>query len=114
MYQETDWRGFFWSRVPDPESPCVDPDSRPQAPLAEQLLSAVGDLLFCPEFTVSYSRDKARDEVDELAGLASSELIWEKGVGFAQTTAQVPQQHHNRAELLRLIVTCFSQVQTRG
>ena len=39
---------------------------------------------------------QGRDEVDELENLDSCEHIWEKGVGFAQNTAQIPQQHYNR------------------
>ena len=35
----------------------------------------------------------ARDEVDEMCGQDSCELIWEKGVGFPQTPVQVSQHH---------------------
>ena len=48
-------------------------------------------------------------KVDELINLDSCEYIWEKGVGFAQTPSQAPQHHHNRMELLRLLLTCFSE-----
>ena len=48
-------------------------------------------------------------KVDELINLDSCEYIWEKGVGFAQTPSQSPQHHHNRLELLRLILTCCSE-----
>ena len=35
-------------------------------PLAQSLLNAVADLLFCPEFTVAPNRKGNRDEVDDL------------------------------------------------
>jgi hypothetical protein len=35
-------------------------------PLAQSLLNAVSDLLFCPEFTVAPNKKGNRDEVDEL------------------------------------------------
>ena len=47
---------------------------------------------------------QGRDEVDELENLDSCEHIWEKGVGFAQNTAQIPQHHYNRLLGLRKIV----------
>ena len=47
--------------------------------------------------------------MDELVNLDSCEYIWEKGVGFDQTASQSPQHHHNRVELLRLVLTCFSE-----
>jgi hypothetical protein len=35
-------------------------------PLAQSLLNAVSDLLFCPEFTVAPNKKSNRDEVDDL------------------------------------------------
>ena len=104
--QETDRLGFFCSRVPESESSC----GVESPPLAQSHMSAVSFLLILPELIVSSGRDKTRDEVDELSGLDSCELIWEKRVGFAQTPVQVNQHHHNRTELLRPIITCFTQV----
>ncbi len=39
---------------------------RQSMPLAQSLLNAVADLLFCPEFTVSPNKKSNRDEVDDL------------------------------------------------
>ena len=100
IFEDQDWNNFFWSR-PDP--------AKEGAQLARRLLSAVTDLMFCPDFTVSSSRSRTREEVDELANIDSCEYIWEVGVGCAQSTAQVTQHHHNREELLRLLLTTFSQ-----
>jgi len=110
IFEDPDWRSFFWSKPQIQErreEGQEEVDANP--PLAHSLILAVSDLLFCPEFTVSNSGNKGRDEVDELENLDSCEHIWEKGVGFAQNTAQIPQQHYNRCELLRLLLTCFSQ-----
>uniref|UniRef100_A0A8C5C006 HID1 domain containing n=1 Tax=Gadus morhua TaxID=8049 RepID=A0A8C5C006_GADMO len=77
-------------------------------PLAESLLLAVADLLFCPDFTVhSHKRKKClteslwtpptQESVEDMQSIDSCEYIWEAGVGFAQM------------ELLRLLLTCFSE-----
>ena len=39
---------------------------RHSMPLAQSLLNAVADLLFCPEFTVAPNKKSNRDEVDDL------------------------------------------------
>ena len=104
--QDSDWLGFFCSRVPVSESSC----GVESPPLAQSLMSAVRFLLIFPELIVGSGRDQTRDEVDELSGLDSCELLWEKGVGFAQRPVQVNQHHHNRTELLRPIISCFTQV----
>ena len=53
IFEDPDWENFFWS---DPG--CV------QGPaLAHSLLLRLSDLLFCPDFTVTSSRSRSRDEV---------------------------------------------------
>ncbi|VEL21025.1 unnamed protein product [Protopolystoma xenopodis] len=39
----------------------------------------------------------------------SCEYIWQAGVGFAQVPAQNATHDSNRAELLKLLLTCFSE-----
>lgn len=39
----------------------------------------------------------------------SCEYIWERGVGFAQSPIKNALFESNRTELLRLLLTCFSQ-----
>ena len=53
--------------------------SHPQIPLAHSMLTAICDLLFCPEFTVAPNKNAARDEVDDLTSLDSCEYIWASG-----------------------------------
>jgi len=105
VFEDSDWRSFFWSKS---EKSQYEEKHRDQ-PLAYSLIMALSDLLFCPEFTVPNPSKKERDEMDDLENLDTCEYIWEKGVGFAQTQVQVPQHHHNRCELLRLLLAIFSQ-----
>ena len=70
-------------------------------PLAQSLLNAVCDLLFCPEFTVAPNKNHARDEADDLQTLDSCEFIWAAGVGFASKPQDSQQYDMNRKELLR-------------
>ncbi len=123
IFEEPDWRNFFWSAIPDSTgsqsaaNPSVDPNaadhsasSTASQPLAQSMLNALCDLLFCPEFTVAPNKaTAARDEVDDLQTLDSCEYIWAPGVGFAHKPADSPQYDLNRRELLRLLETCFSQ-----
>ena len=53
--------------------------SQPSIPLAHSMLTAICDLLFCPEFTVAPNKNAARDEVDDLSSLDSCEYIWASG-----------------------------------
>ena len=107
IFEDPDWENLFWS----------DPGSAQEPALAHSLLLRLSDLLFCPDFTVTSSRNRSRDEVreaspvcvliiiiiqaDELVNIDSCEYIWEKGVGCAQSMSQHSQHHHNRLELLR-------------
>ena len=63
--------------------------SESSQPLAQSLLNAVCDLLFCPEFTVApNTKTASRDEADDLQTLDSCEYIWASGVGFASKTVR--------------------------
>ena len=53
-----------------------------------------------------YVKDKAED----LSAIDSCEYIWEAGVGFAQSPPKNTQLDSNRTELLKLLLTCFSEV----
>jgi len=106
IFEDPDWNNFFWSSPDLNEASNSGPAG---LPLAKTLLFALSDLLFCPDFTVSSSRNKSRDEVDELVNIDSCEYIWEKGVGCAQSMVQVALHHHTRQEMLRLLLTCFSE-----
>lgn len=39
----------------------------------------------------------------------SCEFIWEAGVGFAQSQVKSPYLNMNRTELLKVLLTCFSE-----
>uniref|UniRef100_A0A671KLG0 Protein HID1-like n=1 Tax=Sinocyclocheilus anshuiensis TaxID=1608454 RepID=A0A671KLG0_9TELE len=110
IFEDPDWRGFFWSTVPKVgkslQNECIDDSTRP---LAESLLTAISDLLFCPDFTVeSHSRTSA-DGPSGIQSIDSCEFIWEAGVGFAQTPPLNHTHDSNRTELLKLLLTCFSE-----
>ncbi|XP_077591164.1 protein HID1 [Stigmatopora nigra] len=111
IFEDQDWRGFFWSTVPGAgragaEELDEDDGARP---LAESLLLAIADLLFCPDFTVHTHR-RGPDSVENMQSIDSCEYIWEAGVGFAQSPPLNYIHDLNRAELLRLLLTCFSEV----
>lgn len=50
-----------------------------------------------------------KDKAEDLQAVDSCEYIWEKGVGFAQSPIKNATFESNRTELLRLLLTCFSQ-----
>ncbi|CAH1794429.1 unnamed protein product, partial [Owenia fusiformis] len=106
IFEDPDWRGFFWSTLPGQSEEGMD-NATPA--LAQSLLSALGDLLFCPDFTVQSNRKAGPDNPEELASLDSCEYIWEAGVGFAHSPAINLTHDSNRAEILKLILTCFSE-----
>ncbi|XP_077474154.1 protein HID1 isoform X2 [Stigmatopora argus] len=111
IFEDQDWRGFFWSTVPGAgRAGAEDLDEDDGArPLAESLLLAIADLLFCPDFTVHTHR-RGPDSVENMQSIDSCEYIWEAGVGFAQSPPLNYIHDLNRAELLRLLLTCFSEV----
>lgn len=110
IFEDQDWRGFFWSTVPGAGRAGEDDldDDDGARPLAESLLLAIADLLFCPEFTV-HSHKRGPDSVENMQTIDSCEYIWEAGVGFAQSPPLNYIHDLNRTELLRLLLTCFSE-----
>jgi hypothetical protein len=63
IFEDPDWRSFFWSSLPssskqqfkdDGENP--EGHAEESVPLAQSLLNALCDLLFCPDFTVYSSK----------------------------------------------------------
>uniref|UniRef100_A0A7N6AU81 HID1 domain containing b n=1 Tax=Anabas testudineus TaxID=64144 RepID=A0A7N6AU81_ANATE len=103
IFEDADWRGFFWSTVPGAGR---NEDARP---LAESLLLAVSDLLFCPDFTVQSHKKNNPDTAEDIQSIDSCEYIWEAGVGFAQSPLLNYVHDLNRMELLKLLLTCFSE-----
>ncbi|XP_071031885.1 protein HID1 isoform X2 [Oncorhynchus clarkii lewisi] len=109
IFEDQDWRGFFWSTVPGAGRAVTDEmDDDGARPLAESLLLAMADLLFCPDFTVNSHR-RGPDSVEDMQNIDSCEYIWEAGVGFAQSPPLNYIHDLNRTELLRLLLTCFSE-----
>ncbi|KAG7507139.1 hypothetical protein JOB18_025180 [Solea senegalensis] len=111
IFEDADWRGFFWSTVPGAgRARHLDEDEDAEArPLAESLLLAVTDLLFCPDFTVQRDKRSSQDTVEDVHSIDSCEYIWESGVGFAQSPPLSYIHDLNRTELLKLLLTCFSE-----
>ncbi|VDK82746.1 unnamed protein product [Litomosoides sigmodontis] len=104
LFEDSDWKGFFWSVPPAGEN-----EQFPHQPLAFTLISALTDLLFCPEFTVSSLRNHSGSS-DDLSAIDSCEYIWEAGVGFATRPPQIAEHDQRRTEILKLLLTCFSEV----
>nr|XP_055039516.1 protein HID1 [Misgurnus anguillicaudatus] len=115
IFEDQDWRGFFWSTIPGAGRTGMDDmeededDDEGARPLAESLLLALADLLFCPDFTVHSHKRGRPDSVEDMQSLDSCEYIWEAGVGFAQSPPLNYIHDLNRTELLRLLLTCFSE-----
>ncbi|XP_035262802.1 protein HID1-like [Anguilla anguilla] len=110
IFEDPDWRGFFWSTVPGAGRAGVDEgDDDGARPLAEFLLLAIADLLFCPNFTVQSHRRGGADTTEDVQSVDSCEHIWEAGVGFAQSPPLNYIYDLNRMELLKLLLTCFSE-----
>lgn len=100
---------FFWSSLPSGSD--IDDTA---TPLAQSLLNAICDLLFCPDFTVVAStRRSGPDKAEELTHIDSCEYIWEAGVGFAHSPAKNQVLEQRRTELLKLLLTCFSETMYR-
>uniref|UniRef100_A0A8C1QL24 HID1 domain containing b n=1 Tax=Cyprinus carpio TaxID=7962 RepID=A0A8C1QL24_CYPCA len=107
IFEDPDWRGFFWSTVPK-VGKTDESDDECTRPLAESLLTAISDLLFCPDFTVE-SHGRTSDGPSDIQSIDSCEFIWEAGVGFAQSPPLNHTHDSSRAELLKLLLTCFSE-----
>ncbi|XP_063124850.1 protein HID1 isoform X3 [Rattus norvegicus] len=85
IFEDPDWRGFFWSTVPGAGRGGGEEEDENARPLAESLLLAIADLLFCPDFTVQNHRRNDVDSAEDVHSLDSCEYIWEAGVGFAHS-----------------------------
>ncbi|PNJ87717.1 HID1 isoform 4 [Pongo abelii] len=110
IFEDPDWRGFFWSTVPGAgRGGQGEEDDENARPLAESLLLAIADLLFCPDFTVQSHRRSTVDSAEDVHSLDSCEYIWEAGVGFAHSPQPNYIHDMNRMELLKLLLTCFSE-----
>ncbi|XP_060700349.1 protein HID1 isoform X1 [Hemiscyllium ocellatum] len=110
IFEDPDWRGFFWSTVPGAGRAGADEgDDENARPLAESLLLAIADLLFCPDFTVQSHRKSGPETAEDLHCIDSCEYIWEAGVGFAHSPPHSYIHDLNRTELLKLLLTCFSE-----
>ncbi|XP_051888673.1 protein HID1 [Pristis pectinata] len=109
IFEDPDWRGFFWSTVPGAGRGGACEDDENARPLAESLLLAIADLLFCPDFTVQSHRKPGPETAEDLHSLDSCEYIWEAGVGFAHSPPHSHIHDMNRTELLKLLLTCFSE-----
>ncbi|XKL68494.1 hypothetical protein PGB90_003985 [Kerria lacca] len=105
LYEDINWFDFFWSHT-RPRSL----ENENQIPLAQLLLSTVCDLLFCPDFTVAVNKKSGPDKAEDLLAIDSCEYIWEKGVGFANSPPNNPIFNVARTELLKLLLTCFSEI----
>ncbi|XP_019645558.1 PREDICTED: protein HID1-like isoform X6 [Branchiostoma belcheri] len=103
IFEDADWRGFFWSTLPG------QAEDGGSMPLAQSLLNALSDLLFCPDFTVAPNKKAGPETHEDLQSIDSCEYIWESGVGFAHSPAQYPHHDQNRSEILKLLLTCFSE-----
>eukprot|EP00794_Sanderia_malayensis_P008932 gene8932-9884_t len=114
IFEDPDWRGFFWSTVPgqndedDKLNTAAETEGDEERPLAQLLVSAICDLLFCPDFTV-YAKRSGPETPEDLSNIDSCAFIWEAGVGFASSPPQIVQHDYNRAEMLKLLLTCFSE-----
>ncbi|XP_038220711.1 protein HID1 [Zerene cesonia] len=102
MLEEQEWHSFFWSSLPA----AAENES---VPLAQSLINAICDLLFCPDFTVTSTKRSGPERAEELSSLDSCEYIWAGGVGFARSPASSAQHEAARTELLRLLLTCCSE-----
>ncbi|KAM4623400.1 protein HID1b [Polymixia lowei] len=111
IFEDADWRGFFWSTVPGAgrAGRLDEGDDDEARPLAESLLMAIADLLFCPDFTVQSHKKGGTASAEDPQSIDSCEYIWEAGVGFAQSPPLSYIHDINRTELLKLLLTCFSE-----
>ncbi|TMW49365.1 hypothetical protein DOY81_005561 [Sarcophaga bullata] len=132
IFEDDKWRNFFWSSLPASQdkkqhknvlAPVAENDDSERErlaaqnhtiPLAQSLLNALCDLLFCPDFTVTATRRPGPDKAEELANIDSCEYIWEAGVGFAHSPPKNANMERRRTELLKLLLTCFSEPMYRA
>ncbi|THD25421.1 Protein HID1 [Fasciola hepatica] len=106
IFEDPEWRSFFWSALPSEPESAVDGEC---VPLAQSLISALCDLLFCPDFTVHSISKSGPEGPEDMHTIDSCEYIWQAGVGFAQTPSHSTTHDTNRTEILKLLLTCFSE-----
>ncbi|XP_072044277.1 protein HID1-like isoform X2 [Amphiura filiformis] len=112
IFEDPDWRGFFWSTLPGQSTNVEgleDFSDEESMPLAQSLLNALCDLLFCPDFTVVSAKKAGVEIAEDLQSIDSCEYIWESGVGFANSPPQYTHLDQHRSEILKLLLTCFSE-----
>ncbi|XP_050080183.1 protein HID1 [Anopheles maculipalpis] len=109
VFEDVQWKDFFWSSLPSGS----EKEETGSIPLAQSLLNAICDLLFCPDFTVIGYRKSGPEKAEELNSIDSCEYIWEAGVGFAQSPPRNGNMDSRRTELLKLLLTCFSETMYR-
>lgn len=81
----------------------------PSDSLAKYLITALCDLLFCPEFTVlSKSICPVDSPPDDIRAIDACEYVWEAGVGFDLKSNSTTYYDKNRSELIKLLLTCLS------
>jgi hypothetical protein len=121
IFEHNDWRSFFWSTNSDSMSPnhsrienqssnnnSTTSSDSDKPVLGERLLKTIIHLLFIPDFTVSSHRSSKENKTLN-STIDSCEYIWECGVGFSKAPIQNYQHDSNRIELLKLLLTTFSQ-----
>ncbi|XP_040161402.1 protein HID1 [Anopheles arabiensis] len=113
VFEDVQWKDFFWSSLPSGSGGSSEKEEPGSVPLAQSLLNAICDLLFCPDFTVVGYRKSGPEKAEELNSIDSCEYIWEAGVGFAQSPPRNGSMDARRTELLKLLLTCFSETMYR-
>ena len=108
IFEDSDWKGFFWTKLPN-ETFTASCDE--ELPLAKSLILSLSNLLFCPDFTVvtSVGNQNKPDKATDSVNTDSCEYIWEAGVGFPYSPPTTSKVDQNRNELLKLLLTCFSE-----
>lgn len=107
IFEDEEWKHFFWSSLPSSND--SQKENIAETPLAQSLINAICDLLFCPDFTVVVTKKSGPEKADELANIDSCEYIWDAGVGFAHSPPKNAHMERRRTELLKLLLTCFSE-----
>jgi hypothetical protein len=105
LFEAPDWRLLFWSPANFIKT---EEGGQPQA-LAQVLLNSLADLLFCPDLTVLPKAKQGPENPDDLSSLDSCEYIWEAGIGCLASPGTTKQIDLNRAEIIKLLITCFSE-----
>jgi hypothetical protein len=113
IFEEPEWRGFFWSSTPIKVQTSFFSDAAKNdpvsTPLAVTLLNTLSDLLFMPDFTANSCKKSQVEKMEDIRTLDSCEYIWEAGVGFAHHSPHSAQFDYNRAEIVKLLLTTFSE-----